>query len=127
MNETVTFELPEAITSQARVLAATTRRRFEDVLTEWIEHSVIKLPAELLSDEQVAALCDMQMPAGQQEVLSDLLARHREGQLSETETHELDRLMQVYRQGLVRKARAWKVAVDRGLKPSLGRLTSARR
>ena len=121
MNETVTLELPEAITSKAKALAAVSQRHYEDVLTEWIEHAVTEPPAELLSDEQVMALCDMQMPSDQQKALSDLLARQREEQLNETETQELSRLMQVYRQGLVRKARAWKVAVDRGLRPSLDR------
>ncbi len=76
MNETVTLELPEAIASKARALAAVTRCHYKDVLSEWIGHSLTELPVELLSDEQVLALCDMQMPSGQQEVLSDLLARH---------------------------------------------------
>ena len=60
------------------------------------------------------------MNSSQQTALSDLLALNREGQLSETNTKQLDALMQVYRQGLVRKARALKVAVDRGLRPALG-------
>jgi hypothetical protein len=61
----------------------------------------------------------MQMESEQQEVFSDLLAHNREGQLSDTEVKQLDELMQVYRRGLVRKARAMKVAVERGLKPTL--------
>jgi len=119
MTETVTLELPEAIARQARDIAAVTRRRFEEVLTDWIEHSVTELPAELLSDEQVTAWCDMQMPPEQQESLDNLLARNREGELDETGARELDELMRIYRRGLVRKARAWKVAVERGLKAPL--------
>ncbi len=119
MNETVTLELPGIIASQARAVAAVTRRQFEDVLTEWIEYSVTELPVELLSDEQVVAWCDMQMPSEEQEVLDNLLIRNREEQLTETETRELDALMQIYRRGLVRKGRAWKVAVERGLKAPL--------
>lgn len=121
MTETVTLELPEAVARQAREAAAMTRRQFKDVMAEWIRHSVRELPPELLSDEQVMTLCDMQMPPAQQEILNDLLTLSREGELSETETRELDRLMQVYRQGLVRKARAWKVAAERGLKSRLDR------
>jgi hypothetical protein len=48
-----------------------------------------------------------------------LQARHREGQLNDAEVRQLDELMQVYRRGLVSKARALKVAVERGLKPTL--------
>jgi hypothetical protein len=51
--------------------------------------------------------------------LSDFLARQREGQLNEIEHSQLDELMQVYRYGLVRKAKALKVAVQRGLIPAI--------
>jgi hypothetical protein len=61
----------------------------------------------------------MQMEPEQQEALSDLLDRNREGQLDNEETNQLDELMQVYRSGLVRKARALKVAVERGLRLAL--------
>jgi hypothetical protein len=44
---------------------------------------------------------------------------NREGQLDDQEANQLDELMQVYRSGLVRKARALKVAVERGLRPAL--------
>lgn len=51
---------------------------------------------------------------------SDLLAGNREGQLNDAEfIKKLDELMQVYRHGLLRKARAFKVAVERGLKPAI--------
>ncbi|QTA89699.1 hypothetical protein [Desulfonema magnum] len=101
MNETVILELPEAVTGQAGAVAAMTRQQFEEVLTERTERSATELPAELLSDEQILARCDMQMPSEQQQVLSDLLARSREGELSETETREPDRLTQICPRGLV--------------------------
>jgi hypothetical protein len=47
------------------------------------------------------------------------LARQREGTLNDTERHQLDHLMDVYRRGMVRKAQALKVAVDRGLQQPL--------
>ena len=53
------------------------------------------------------------METEQQETLSELLARNREGQLTEAEVSQLDALMQVYRRGLVRKAKPLKVAVSR--------------
>jgi SRSO17 transposase len=57
------------------------------------------------------------MPDAQQRELSDLLARQREGQLADTERPRLDALLDAYRRGMVRKARALKVAVERGLQP----------
>ena len=119
MAEIVTLQLPETRAQRAKEIAAFTHRRLEDVLVEWIDRAITELPLESLPDEQVLALCEMQMESEQQELFSDLLARNQEGQLSDTEVSQLDELMQVYRCGLVRKARALKVAVERGLKPAL--------
>lgn len=75
-----------------------------------------ELPVESLPNEQILAMCDLQIEPQLQEVLSDFLARQREGQLNDTEVRQLDELMKVYRRGLVSKAKALKVAVERGLK-----------
>jgi hypothetical protein len=77
------------------------------------------VPVDGLSDEDILGLCDMQMAGEDQETLSHLLARNREGQLDDTDRARLDALMQMYRQRLVRKAQAWKVAVVRGLRAAL--------
>lgn len=119
MTEIVTLELPEALAQQAKEIAALTHRRLEDVLVEWIDRAVAELPIESLPDEQVLVLCDLQMQLDQEATLTDLLARNREGQLSEAETQQLDGLMQIYRRGLVRKARALQIAVSRGLRSPL--------
>lgn len=76
-------------------------------------------PVESLSDDQILDLCDAQMSQKQQEELSDLLARNREGLLGNAERARLDDLMQIYRRGMVRKAQALKVAVERRLRPPL--------
>jgi len=114
--EIVTLELPEAAARSAKEIAIRTRRRLEDVLIEWIDHAAAELPVEYLPDEQVLALCDAQMDPGMQGELSELLARNREGLLNQQAETHLDALMQIYRQGLVRKAQALKVAVERGLR-----------
>jgi hypothetical protein len=119
MAEIVTLELPEEVARRAREVAVRTHRRPESVLLEWIGHAVAEPPVESLPDDQVLALCDMQMDVEQQETLGDLLARNREGLLSGVERARLDELMQTYRRGLVRKAQALKVAVERGLRPPL--------
>lgn len=119
MTETVTLEIPEMLSQQAKKVAEATHRQLTDVLIDWLERSMAEFPVELLSDEEILASCDMQMDIKQQQTLSDLLARHREGQLNDIAVRKLDALMNVYRRGLVRKAQAWKVAVERGLKTPL--------
>lgn len=72
-----------------------------------------------IADEQILDWCDMQMPDEQQVELSDLLGRNRENQLTANDAIRLEELMQVYRHGMARKAEAWKIAVQRGLRPPL--------
>jgi hypothetical protein len=119
MAEIVTLELPETLAQRAKEIAVLTNRRLEEVLVEWIDRASQELPVESLPDDWVLALCDMQLELEQQEALSELLEGNRERQLNNEEANQLDELMQVYRSGLVRKARALKVAVERGLKPAL--------
>ena len=119
MGEIVTLELPEKLARSAREMAARTHRRLEEVRVEWLDRAAAEPPVESLADDQVLALCDLQMEAGLQEELSDLLARNREGPLNPTDHDRLEELMQTYRRGLVRKAQALKVAVERGLRPPL--------
>lgn len=119
MAEIVTLELPEMLAQRAKEIAILTNRRLEEVLVEWIDRASQELPVESLPDDWVLALCDMQMESEQQEALSELLESNRERQLNNEEANQLDELMQVYRSGLVRKARALKVAVERGLRPAL--------
>jgi hypothetical protein len=119
MGVKVTVELPEELARRAQAVAAQTSRRLEDVLVEWIDRAVTEPAVESLPDDQVLRLCDAQLERNQQEELSDLLARNREGVLPNAERARLDELMGIYRRGLVRKAQALKTAVARGLKPPL--------
>ncbi|MBE8995887.1 hypothetical protein IQ234_16695 [Microcystis aeruginosa LEGE 91341] len=119
MTETVTLELPEALAEQAKQIAALTHRRLEEMLVEWIDYAISELSIESLPDNQILALCDLQMEAEQQELFSSLLAQNQEGELNQAGVNQLDTLMQVYRRGLIYKARALKVAVERGLRPPL--------
>jgi hypothetical protein len=79
----------------------------------------VETAVESLTDEEVLALCDLVMPPDQQDQLSELLAHNREGQLDPAESERLEALMRVYRRGLVLRAQALKVAVERGLRPAL--------
>ncbi len=120
MSQIVTLDLPDALASRARAEAERTHQRLEDVLLGWIDHVAAETPIESMSDEQIMALSSLIMPADLQAELSDLLDRQREGSLSDPARQRLDELMATYRRDLVRKARATKVAVARGLIPALG-------
>lgn len=120
MSDTVILELPHELAESARAIAERTNRRVEEVLLEWLDRAVADVPIPLLPDDNVLALCDPRMSDEQQEELSDLLSRQREGTLDSTGRAQLDTLMALYRSGMVRKAEALKVAVERGLRPPLG-------
>ncbi len=117
---TITLNIPEATVRQAEVIAATTQRRVEDVLADWLDRAANEIPVDQLPDAEVRQLAAMQLSAAQQDELSDLLDRQRENTLDDAQRARLDALMQIYRRGLVRKAEAVKVAVERGLMQSLG-------
>jgi hypothetical protein len=119
MSETVTLEIPDDLARRARAMAALTNRGLEEAVLDWIGRAVAEPPVEAISDEQLLALCESQLNDDRQAELSDLLARQREGLLDLDASHRLDALMLDYRRGLVLKARAWKEAVARGLKPRL--------
>jgi hypothetical protein len=119
MSERVTLELPEGLALQARALAARTDRRIEEVLLEWIDRAAPEPALEMLTDEELLSDSGKKMSASEEEELNDLLDRNREGQLQVEERSRLDEIMGSYRRGLVRKARALKLAAERGLRPRL--------
>jgi predicted transcriptional regulator len=119
MSETITIQLPDTVAQKVKEIAAFTGSRIEDILLELIDRASSELVIESLPDNQVLTLCNLQMENQQQELLTELLARQREGQLNDNENTQLDELMQIYRQGLVRKAKAVKVAVERGIIPPI--------
>jgi hypothetical protein len=115
----ITLEIPDSLAQKVRDFAQLTDRPVEAVVLEWLDHASMDLAVESLSDPQVSALCDSEMSSDQQLRLSELLEHNRENTLTQTQREELDLLMQIYRQGLIRKAQALKVAVERGLRPAL--------
>lgn len=120
MTHTITLELPEEIEHRARDEARRSHRRLEDLVLGWLGRAAAERPMEDLSDEEILALCDLQLAEPMQAELGQLLDRQREGQLDAVGRRRLDEIMATYRLGLVRKARATTIAVERGLRPSLG-------
>ncbi|HVA91958.1 MAG TPA: hypothetical protein VNL71_19195 [Chloroflexota bacterium] len=119
VGEIITLELPEPLAHSARIVAARTSRRIEEVLVEWLDRAAVDLPVEMLPDDQVLGLRDLLMGDEQQDELSALLADQREHRLDARQRVRLSELLAMYRHGMVRKAQALKVAVERGLQPPL--------
>ena len=92
MTTKVTVELPEELILQVQSAAKRTQRSFDEVLTQWIRTGGGEPVIELLSDEELLAVCDSQPEESAQDELSDLLDRNREGELAEVERQPPGRL-----------------------------------
>ena len=127
MSTQVTLTLPDALWERAGVLAQRTGLDVADSLSEAIGLSLNPLGArtgdraiETWSDQDVAAAAESQLPPAEDQRLSELLDRQQAGSLSAAEQGEVRALMQAYQAGLLRKARALREAVRRGLREPLG-------
>lgn len=119
MAQSISLDIPDSIIQQAQQLANQNQQRLEDVLLEWLTHSFTEHPIETLPDSQILALCNMQLDEQQQATLNTLTEKQREESLTPADSQELQFLLGLYRRGLLRKAKALKVAVERGLLPPL--------
>jgi len=130
MSTQVTVTLPDDTYRRAEYLARLTGRDIADVLAETIQLSLQPLgvqhaadqPVAELSDADVLAAADSEMDPAQEGRFRELLeARHtlQAGHLTQEDRAALLALMQVYQEGLLRKAQALHEAVQRGLRPPL--------
>lgn len=119
MSELITIKVSDAVARFATQLGVRRHQPREDALSEFLESAVNETPVESLSDNEVLALSEMQFSADQDALLSELLARQREDQLDAQGRQALDELMRAYEKGLLRKAQALRVAVERGLRAPL--------
>ncbi len=123
MSTQITITLPDEVYQRAEHFARLANRDLASVVADTIELSIPPIspeaaalePVSALSNEQVLALIQLQMEPEQDARLSDLLDRQQSGILTETERKELQTLMQIYQEGLLRKATALSEAVKRGL------------
>ena len=119
----VMITLSDEVYQQAVRVAQLLDRDIESVLSATLQTSIPEiqfsnlneLPVSILSDEQILELTELQMEPEQDARLSVLLDRQQEGLLGGEERSELEALMQVYREGLLRKALALSEAVKRQL------------
>jgi hypothetical protein len=124
MSTQVTVTLPDEVYQRAERLAQLTSRDVADVLTDTIVLSLPPLTAQTkmlqpvteLSDEEILTLTELQMAPDQDQRLSLLLDRQQAGELSGNHRAELLALIQLYQEGLLRKAQALHEAIKRGLR-----------
>jgi len=127
MSTQVVVTLPDEVYRRVERLAHLASRDVADVVADTLALSLLPvgLPAEPvrvvtgLPDEELLELVDLQMPPAQDQRFGRLLQKQQEGQLSDTERSELISLMQLYQDGLLRKAQALREAVRRGLREPL--------
>lgn len=121
----VTVTLPEETYRRAKRLAQLTHREVADVLADALSLSLPSLAEgrafsiQEIADEQVLALTRLQLTSEEDARLSTLLDGQQADELADEERAELNRLMQVYQEGLLLKSEALAEAVSRGLIPPL--------
>lgn len=123
MTTQITITLPDEVYQRAKRFARLANRDVASVLVDTIQLSIppVSLETEVLetisalSDEEVLALIELQMQPEQDTRLSELLDQQQAGILTEDEHLELQSLMQLYQEGLLRKATALSEAVKRAL------------
>ena len=122
----VTITLPDEIYQRAERFALLANRDVDSVIADTIGSSLSSMrshfdslePIESLSNSQVIALSTLQMDPEQDSRLSELLEKQRERQLLTSEPQELETLMQIYREALLRKTAALVETVKRGIQES---------
>ena len=127
MSTRVEITLPDEVYHRAERLAQVVSRNVSDLLADTITLALPSLtpyaqkeqPITELADQEVLALADLQMSPAQDQCLSSLLDKQQAGTLIDSEPAELLALMQVYQEGLLRKAQALREAVRRGLRAPL--------
>ncbi|MBW4485759.1 MAG: hypothetical protein KME14_24785 [Tildeniella torsiva UHER 1998/13D] len=123
MSTQVTITLPDEVYQRAERFAHLANRDVASVLADSIllsipairEEVLMLAPISSLEDEEVIALTQLQMEPDQDQQLSLLLDRQQEATLTSSEQLELATLIQIYQEGLLRKATALSEAVKREL------------
>jgi hypothetical protein len=131
MSTQITITLTDDVYRKADRFARLANRDIASVLADTIQSAIPNIseaattltPISLLSDADVLALTELQMEPAQDLQLSTLLVqlcctggnRQQAGLLTDIDRSELQILMRIYQEGLLRKATALSEAVNRKL------------
>lgn len=117
----ITISLPERIFANLSVIAGKSHRPIDEVIVERIEQGFVSetdnlaRQVALCADEEVVELASIQMPAQQDQRLSELLQKQGETSLADSEQNELWELMEISRLVTLKKAFALREISRRGL------------
>jgi hypothetical protein len=119
----ITITLPDETYLRAQRFARLANRDLASLLADTVIGSLPPMSEKidnleaivLLTDDQIIALTELQMDFTQDQRLSELLNEQQARILTDAEKQELESLMQIYQEGLLRKATALSEAVKRGL------------
>lgn len=119
----VTISLPEEVYQRAQRFSRLINRDLASVLADTVGSSLPPLSNQVetlpaiseLSDLAILDLAESMLSTQQDQRLSELLEKQREGELVGNDSQELEALMQVYNEGWLRKTAGLVEAVERGL------------
>lgn len=124
----VTLNLPEKIYQNVSSAAKKSKRKLADLIVADIQEKysaqTSERPLANLSNEEVLALANLQMPKKQSDRHSALLYKNQAGTLKPEEKKELDFFQQVYGVALSRKTDGICEAIQRNLIKSPADLTN---
>ena len=124
MSSEITLTLPDKLYRSAERMALGAKRPLPRALTEVLTEALLaweesEQDITNMSDEEVLAMCELEMTAVHSSRLSTLLDKQREGEISSDERPELWALMRIYERALLQRSDALAEAVKRGLREPL--------
>jgi predicted transcriptional regulator len=117
MTAQITLNLPDEVYHQAELLAQQRQRSVSEILVETLEIFLLPTakPVSALSDSEVIALTQLRLQPFQEQRLNELLDRQQSGTITSVEHEELQTLIHIYEDQLLRQAQSLNEAVRRGL------------
>jgi predicted transcriptional regulator len=117
MTAQITLNLSDEVYRQAELLAQQRHRSVSEILVETLENFLLPTakPVSALSDSEVIALTQLRLQPFQEQRLSELLERQQCGTITQIEREELQALIHIYEDRLLRQSQALNESVRRGL------------
>ena len=117
MTAQITLNLSDEVYRQAELLAQQRHRSVSEILVETLENFLLPTakPVSALSDSEVIALTQLRLQPVQEQRLSELLEHQQCGTITDFEREELQALIHIYEDRLLRQAQALNESVRRGL------------
>lgn len=117
MTAQITLNLPDEVYHQAELLAQQRHRSVSEILVETLEIFLLPTakPVSALSDSEVITLTQLRLQPVQEQRLNELLDSQQSGTITSVEHEELQVLIHIYEDRLLRQAQSLNEAVRRGL------------